>query len=678
MGRHKNISKVFKRLKDPKGLIIAAGRRIKTFFARLLKLAGEHKVWTAVICIAVLLVTITAVNAIRAGRSLENSGLEIRAERRDIEEKISGDTVVEPNNEYSITAAVSGTILSDTFEEGDKVSKDDVLYVIDSSELENNIQSADIAIAKAKKAYDDAVLENNNTYRDTGSASSSLRSAELAVEKAQQSYSDALKAQSDLNIKSNYSGSVSELHVSVGDNITAGTAIADIVDNTSLEIKIPFNAADADNIHAGDAAKVTLTKNGSVIDGVVTAVSTYTESGGGFTLYRKVTIEVRNPGAVSSGDTASAMVGNIACGDTGTFENKTESTITSTVSGEIQSLYISEGSTVSDGQAIAAVKSDTVESQVVSAKLSLDDANEALTRARIQNDSTASSTSLNNNKLSSAVDNAKMSYDDAVLSKERLLKQLEDYTIKAPISGTVVTKNKKAGDDALGSASSASSYASSGGSAAASASSGMTSSSSLSASSSSSAMAVIYDMSRLKCTLNVDEIDVKDVKVGQKVTITTDVTDKEYTGVVETVSVNGTAGSNGVTTYPVKVDIIDFDDALLPGMNIEASIVISSVHDVLAIPTSSLNRGDTVYVKGEKTDESDAAPEGYRTVSVVTGVSDDEYIQIISGLNEGDELYSSVQEMTPAEMMMNMQNNAAGAQSGPGGPGGSGGMGGGM
>ena len=109
-------------------------------------------------------------------------------------------------------------------------------------------------------------------------------------------------------------------------------------------------------------------------------------------------------------------------------------------------------------------------------------------------------------------------------------------------------------------------------------------------------MAVIYDMSKLKCTLNVDELDVKNVRVGQKVSITTDVNDKEYTGTVETVSVNGTAGSNGVTTYPVKIDIIDFDSYLLPGMNIEASIVISSAHNVLSIPVSSLNRGNTVYI----------------------------------------------------------------------------------
>ena len=165
-------------------------------------------------------------------------------------------------------------------------------------------------------------------------------------------------------------------------------------------------------------------------------------------------------------------------------------------------------------------------------------------------------------------------------------------------------------------------------------------------------MAVIYDMSRLKCTLNVDELDIKNIHVGQKVTITTDISDKEYIGVVDTVGIGGTAGQNGVTTFPVKIEIIDFDDSLLPGMNIDAAIVLSSVHNALAIPVSCLNRGDTVYVKGEKTEEGDTAPEGYHTVTVTTGAADDEYIQILSGLSEGDELYS--EEYNSMDDMMNM------------------------
>ena len=92
---------------------------------------------------------------------------------------------------------------------------------------------------------------------------------------------------------------------------------------------------------------------------------------------------------------------------------------------------------------IAMLDSDSVESQISSALLSLNDANQALERAKIQQNTSNATTSLGDDKLNSAVKTAKMTYDDAVLSKEKLLKQLEDYTIKAPISGTVVTKNKK-------------------------------------------------------------------------------------------------------------------------------------------------------------------------------------------------------------------------------------------
>lgn len=643
------------------------GGKLKIFFAALWKLMKNHKIWSAVICIVLALVLFIGISTVRLGKKLEDSNLLIKVEKRDIEEKINDSTVVEPNNEYSITANVTGEILDDPFEEGDTVQKGDLMYTIDASTIENSIQSADIAIAKAKKNYDDAINENSKTVRDTATSASSVESARIAVDKAQQAYNDALKARDDLSLKSNHTGIVTEIHISEGDTIAAGTKIADIIDNSKLKIKVPFNTADADNVHVGEAADLTLTKNGSSVRGVVTEIGALVESGSGFTSYKKVTIEVDNPGAISSGDTATAMVGDIACNDAGTFENLTEDSITASSGGKISSLYISENSHVYNGEKIAMLDSDSVESQISSALLSLNDANQALERAKIQQNTSNATTSLGDDKLNSAVKTAKMTYDDAVLSKEKLLKQLEDYTIKAPISGTVVTKNKKKGDNLGSGSSSTSSYSSSG--------SSSSSSQLTSASASSSAMAVIYDMSELKCTLNVDELDVKNVKTGQKVTITTDVTDKEYTGVVENISVNGTAGSNGVTTSPVKVNIIDFDDALLPGMNVEANIIISSVHNVLAIPVSNLNRGNTVYVKGDKTEENDKAPEGYKTVSVTTGSSDGEYIQVFSGVEEGEILYSTAGTGNSMEEMMQQSHermkDSAGGGSG-GGPGGGG------
>ncbi len=630
------------------------GGAVKNGAEKILKFFSRHKIIAVALIIALLAGGVIGFGALSDRKGAQN-GTAITAELRDIEEKISDSTVVEPNSEYSVTANVSGEILDDFFEEGDYLNKDDVMYVIDSEAIENNIASADIAIARAKRAYDDALKEDTMTVRDKQTGVSTLESAKIAVQKAQQAYDDALRAVSDLSAVSEYSGYVTEMHVSVGDTVAAGSPICDIVDSTALKIDVPFNSADIASIYVGAPAELTLTKNGSRLNGTVTEISGRSVGGSGYTMYNYVTIEVQNPGAVASGDTATAVVGNIACGDAGTFENLTEETISAQAGGKIEQLYISENSYIRRGDVILKFDGDSVNSQVNTALLNLSDTREALSRAEIQNSNSDANTAISDNKLNSAVENARLQYNDALLSKDNLLRQLDDYTVRAPISGTVVTKNKKKGDNASGMSASASSYsAASSGSAA----SGMGAAGSAAGGGislgggDSSAMAVIYDMSRLKCTLNVDELDIKNIHVGQKVTITTDISDKEYIGVVDTVGIGGTAGQNGVTTFPVKIEIIDFDDSLLPGMNIDAAIVLSSVHNALAIPVSCLNRGDTVYVKGEKTEEGDTAPEGYHTVTVTTGAADDEYIQILSGLSEGDELYS--EEYNSMDDMMNM------------------------
>ena len=110
-------------------------------------------------------------------------------------------------------------------------------------------------------------------------------------------------------------------------------------------------------------------------------------------------------------------------------------------------------------------------------------------------------------------------------------------------------------------------------------------------------------------------------------------------------------------------------------MNVDAEIVVEKVENVLAVPVSSLNRGNNVYVKGDKTDKNDSAPEGYKTVEVQTGISDDDYIEIKSGLSEG-ELVRGQEMDTSSDLQKMMEQHMSGeAQSGgaPGGPPGGGG-----
>ncbi len=211
---------------------------------------------------------------------------------------------------------------------------------------------------------------------------------------------------------------------------------------------------------------------------------------------------------------------------------------------------------------------------------------------------------LTSDSLDDSLQSAADSLRNAELSLESRQDQLNNYTITSPIRGTVIDKNYKAGET----------------------------------SEAGKVLCSIYDLSYLTMTLSVDELDISDIAVGQRVEITADAVEgKTYTGVVTKVSVAGTS-SGGTTTYPVTVRI-DETEGLLPGMNVDAAITLQSASGVLAIPSGALNRGNTVLVTADSPSAANGtAIEGgdYCSVPVEIGASDSSYIEIISGLQEGD------------------------------------------
>ena len=211
---------------------------------------------------------------------------------------------------------------------------------------------------------------------------------------------------------------------------------------------------------------------------------------------------------------------------------------------------------------------------------------------------------LTSDSLDDSVQSAADSLRNAQLSLESRQDQLDNYTITSPIRGTVIDKNYKAGET----------------------------------SEAGKVLCSIYDLSYLTMTLSVDELDISDIEVGQKVSITADAVEgKTYSGVVTKVSVAGTS-SGGTTTYPVTVRI-DETEGLLPGMNVDAAITLQSASGVLAIPAGALNRGNTVLVTADSPSAANGtATEGgeYYSVPVEIGASDSSYIEILSGLQEGD------------------------------------------
>ena len=204
--------------------------------------------------------------------------------------------------------------------------------------------------------------------------------------------------------------------------------------------------------------------------------------------------------------------------------------------------------------------------------------------------------------LTEAIQSAAETLRSAELNMDNLQEAMNNYTVTSPISGTIIEKNAKAGDALTAGAD----------------------------------LCTIYDLSYLVMVINVDELQVSDVSVGQSVQVTADaVPDKTYTGTVTRVSMKGSS-NGGTTTYPVTVRI-DETEGLRPGMNANAEIVIAEAKNALAVPNAAIVRGGYVLVTKDSPSAANAdpdmtAPEGYVYVPVKTGVSDDDYTQIISGV----------------------------------------------
>ena len=258
---------------------------------------------------------------------------------------------------------------------------------------------------------------------------------------------------------------------------------------------------------------------------------------------------------------------------------------------------------------------------------------------------------LSSSSLTKQVKSASNSLRSAEISLDDTQRSMEDYTITSPISGTIIAKDVKVGDTVV------------------------------SSSSTTETMCIIYDLSYLEMTLDVDELDILDIQVGQKAKITADaISDRTFEGVVTSISSAGTT-SGGTTTYPVTIRIDD-TGSLMPGMNATAVIDIASAEDALSVPNAAIVRGSYVLVTESSPSAANAVssmkvPDGYVYVKVTTGVSDDDYIAVTSGLEEGDTIAYAADAATRSSS--DDQNGFPGGRMpGGGGPGGGGAPGGGF
>ena len=509
----------------------------------------------AVVAVAVLAVVVIPRRSRSA--SADMAYVQEALGRRDIVNVYDGSGTINAADSYTVKSLVTGTVLTADFELGDTIQKGDVLYVIDSSDVEGDLESAQLSVSQAQRSYDDAA--------------------------------DAR------NVRTKIGGEVSSFAVAAGDAVQAGQTVATVRDTSVMLLAVDFPAAEAQSFAVGQAAQVMPDTTFEVLNGTIRSVSGADPSGDASLMTCTVTIAVPNAGSLTTAQAAVAQVNGVSSLNSAHFAYQREETVVAAASGTVSELCVREGSTVRQDDVLLRITGKDLDKQA-------------------QN----------------AADNLR----SAELRMSSAERNISHYTIDAPISGTIVDKKVKAGDK-------------------------------LSANDAAMQnLCTIYDMSYLELKLNVDELKIRSLKVGQEVEITADAVPGEtYKGTISSILVAGTT-ANGSTSYPVTVRIDEMGD-LLPGMNASAKITTASVKNVLALPNAALVRGSYVLVTRDSPSAANAetsmtAPDGYVYVKVATGISDDDYIEVKSGLQEGDTIAYDNSSVSATDFYSTMMVSAEG------------------
>lgn len=167
------------------------------------------------------------------------------------------------------------------------------------------------------------------------------------------------------------------------------------------------------------------------------------------------------------------------------------------------------------------------------------------------------------------------------------------------------------------------------------------------------ALLTLYPNKTMSITLPVDEDDILSLAVGQTAEVTvSSVGDEKLLGTVTQVDRTATSGS-GVTYYAATVEV-GHQEGMLEGMTAQAAVRISGVDNAVVVPIEAVHQTSNISFVYTTYDERTETYGGRK--EVVTGLSNDDYVEIISGLAEGETVYYTRE----AESFFNMMGGFGG------------------
>lgn len=344
----------------------------------------------------------------------------------------------------------------------------------------------------------------------------------------------------------------------------------------------------------------------------------------------------------------------------GTVSSASSASVNSTATGVVKKVYVANGDYVNEGDPIADITLDKSSQQkAASAYASYLSAQNALNTANAKMNSLQSTLFTANQKFVNGAGTEDPIEDDPtyIIQRADWLQAEADYnnqkgviaqaqaaltaaslsyaqtsgTVTAPMSGKIANLTLTEGLSISGSSSNASADSSS----------TTNSSSSTTSSSSQSFGTVVLESGKTQASVNLSEIDITKIKVGQKVTITMDAfPDKTFSGKVSAINTNGSV-SSGVTTYPTTITFDTTLDTIYPNMAVSATIITDVKSNVVLVPAGAIQTAnDQSTVRVLKDGQAS-------TVTVEVGASNDTQTEVLSGISEGDTVITGQSTSTP-------------------------------
>jgi len=308
---------------------------------------------------------------------------------------------------------------------------------------------------------------------------------------------------------------------------------------------------------------------------------------------------------------------------TGTIEPVTEVEVGTQVSGIIDKIYVDFNSEVKKGQLIAELDKTNLKSRLASANAQLTSAKNEMEYQRnnfnrmkeLHDKQYISDDEFESARLS--YDKARISYDSQKLSVQEAQTNLSYAYIYSPIDGVILSREVEEGQTVAASMTTPTLFT------------------------------IAQDLTDMRVIADVDEADIGGVKAGQRVSFAVDAfPNDKFEGHVTQVRQQATTSSN-VVTYQVVISAPNPDLKLMPGLTANVEIFTLELQDVLCVSAKALRympretaimKGDVIEPPHSRTNLWYRDGTTLKAYPVQTGASNGVFTQIISGVNEGQEV----------------------------------------